>query len=91
MPDGPRFYCVLDEVVAVPVEVVVGELVSAGSDVVVIVEELSGGVPDAEVDSPDTAGVEVELTNGGRFSIYEPFGCIAYWPSSRSPLEVSYK
>jgi len=33
--------------------------------------------------------VEVELTKGDAFSIYEPFACRAYWPTSRSPLGVS--
>ena len=45
-------------------------------------------VPDVEASSTvgiagpvsaalDTAGVEVELTKGGAFSIYEPLGCTA--------------
>jgi hypothetical protein len=55
----------LDEVVVESVEVVVGAIVSMGSSVVVDVEELSGEVTDGDVDSPSTAGVEVELTNGG--------------------------
>jgi hypothetical protein len=40
------------------------------------------------VDAVICAGVEVEETNGGAFSIYEPLGCTAW---SRSPLGVSYK
>jgi hypothetical protein len=59
-----------------------------GSAVVVEVEELSGGVTDADVDSPSTAGVEVELMNGALVT-YDPLDSIAYWPSSRSPLVVS--
>jgi hypothetical protein len=58
----------------------VGEaLVSAeagGADVV-DVEEVSGGTGFADVEAPSTAGVDVELTNGGAFSMYVPFGhCI---------------
>ena len=48
-----------------------------GSAVVVEVEELSGGVTDADVDSPSTAGVEVELMNGA-LVIYDPLDSIAY-------------
>jgi hypothetical protein len=40
---------------------------------------------------PNVGAVDVELTNGGAFSMYEPFGCVAYSPTSRSPLGVSYK
>jgi len=47
------------------------------------------GVSVADVDSPRTIGVEVELTKVGLFSIYEPSGSTAYWPTSRSPLTVS--
>ena len=44
-----------------------------------------GGMPDAAlldvwavvVDVAVCVGVEVELTNGGAFSMYEPFGCVA--------------
>ena len=67
----------LDEVVE-SVEVVVGAIVSVGLAVVVDVKELSGGVTDADVDSPSTAGVEVELTKGGALVMYEPFACNAY-------------
>src|SRR5262249_13009697 len=35
------------------------------------------------------AGVDVEETNGKPCTIYVPSDWTAYWPSSRSPLEVS--
>jgi hypothetical protein len=60
----------LDEVVVESVEVVVGATVSVGAGVVVDVEEVSGS---AEVEAPSTAGVEVELTNGGALTILVPF------------------
>jgi hypothetical protein len=53
-------------------------------------EEVSGEEETVEVAAPSmvgaaepvpsprkTAGVEVELTNGGAFSMYEPLGCTA--------------
>jgi hypothetical protein len=43
------------------------------------------------IDGVICAGVEVEETNGGALSMYEPDGWTAYSPSSRSPLGVSYK
>jgi hypothetical protein len=67
----------LDEVVAETVEVVVGAVVSVGAGVEVEVEVLSVSVPDAGVEAPSTAGVEVELTNGAAFSMYEPLVCTA--------------
>jgi hypothetical protein len=36
-----------------------------------------------------TGTVEVELTKGSDCSMYVPFGCSAYCPTSRSPLVVS--
>ena len=41
------------------------------------------------VDVTICAGVEVEETNGGAFSMYELSACTAYSPTSRSPLGVS--
>jgi hypothetical protein len=79
----------MDEVVVDSAEVVVGAIASVESVVVVDVEELSGGVADAAVDSPSTAGVEVELANGGALTTYVPVDWSAYWPTSRSPLGVS--
>jgi hypothetical protein len=58
-------------------EVVDGAVASVGLAAVDDVEEVSCEVPDADVEAPSTAGVEVELTNGGAFSMYEPFGCTA--------------
>jgi hypothetical protein len=55
-------------------EVVVGPVVSVVGSAVVDVEELSIEVGDADVEAPSTAGVEVELTNGGALEMYEPFG-----------------
>jgi hypothetical protein len=40
-------------------------------------------------DAGSSAGVEVEETNGGAFSMYELSACTAYSPTSRSPLGVS--
>ena len=55
---------------------VVGVIVSVGS-AVVDVEEVSEGVSEVNVDSPSTAGVDVELTNGGELVMYEPSACTA--------------
>ena len=80
----------LDEVVVESVELAVGAIVSVGaSGVVAEVDVLSEGVSDVDVDSPSTAWVEVELTNGNGWVIYDPLDCTAYCPSSRSPLSVS--
>jgi hypothetical protein len=70
-------------------ELIVGAVVSAvGSAVVADVEELSGGGTSVDVDSPRTAGVEVDETKveGGALETYAPFDSSAYWPTSRSPL-----
>jgi hypothetical protein len=58
-----------DNVVVESVDVVVGAVVSGRSVVVIDVEELSGGVAEPDVASSSTAGVEVELTKGGAFTM----------------------
>jgi hypothetical protein len=54
----------LDKVVVESVAVVVRAIIFVES-AVVDVEELSGAVTDADAELSSTAGVEVELTNGG--------------------------
>ncbi len=49
-----------------------GSVVSGGSTLVVEVAEVSGKVPDADDEAPSSAGVDVVLSKGGAFSMYEP-------------------
>jgi hypothetical protein len=53
-----------------------------------VIEGVSVALPFVP-DAGSSAGVEVEETNGGAFSIYELSACTAYSPTSRSPLGVS--
>jgi len=70
--------------VVVDVEVSDDEAVEVSEETVSVVVSvveagaLSNVVSVADVDSPRTMGVEVELTKGGLFSIYEPLGSTAY-------------